>query len=129
MKSLLAVMAISMIAAGQTLAQTAPSGAPVGRFDLIIDHQKIIEQGAAESDTRAGQDERRAKQKLRQSKKWTEMERIEQQGVERLDLSQKAPGKLQLEPVLGNRRQAGNPVKHNEDLDKKSVGIDFTLDF
>ena len=97
---------------------------------MIIDYQGIIETSDPEAAKRDQEQERRKQDKLRQSIKWTEMERIERQGGERADLSQKAPGsKLKLAPVLGNRRQAGNPLKYNQDVNKKAVGLDFTLDF
>ena len=124
-----------MLAAVSAAAQTAPqggttSGAAAPRLDMIIDYQGIIETSDPEATKRDQDQERRKQDKLRQSIKWTEMERIERQGGERADLSQKAPGsKLKLAPVLGNRRQAGNPLKYNQDVNKKAVGLDFTLDF
>ena len=140
MKSYLVILSVAMLAAVSAAAQTAPQGgtmsggttpgAAAPRLDMIIDYQRIIESSDPEAGKRAEEQQRRKQDKLRQSTKWTEMERIERQGGERADLSQKAPGgKFKLQPVLGHRRQAGNPAKYNQDLDKKSVGLDFTLDF
>ena len=145
MKSYLAILSVSMLAAVSAAAQAAPQGgttsggttsggmtpgAAAPRLEMIIDYQRIIESSDPEAGKRAEEQQRRKQDKLRQSTKWTEMERIERQGGERADLSRKAPGgKFKLQPVLGHRRQAGNPAKYNQDLDKKAVGLDFTLDF
>ncbi len=98
-------------------------------LDLVIDYGAALDREPEARDRPRMWPRLDVLDRLRQSAKWRRMEIVEEQGGERADLSRRAAGKLKVAPVLGNRRQAGNPVRYNDDLNEKAVGIDFTLDF
>ncbi len=101
-------------------------------LDTIVDYQAIIDESEKSRPPETSRPPELTRRPLRgiDPKKRDLMRRIDEQGGERANLSRPAGGGFMMKPVLGRRRQDGNPPKLDLDLQpRKAVGLDFTLDF
>jgi hypothetical protein len=130
-KTVLSFILALVLGAASAGAQSADQmKAPTRGLDTIIDYHAIIEDGDADSGkTEPPPPPQIIPDSLRQSPKWWRMERIDEQGGERADLSRRTGPKTRFDPVLGHREQTGNPTKIDDDLDKKAVGVDLKFEF
>jgi len=108
-------------AASQTTGETPGPG---GGLNMSIESSAVIEpeKPAAEPPKPAADP--------RQSPEWQRMERIEAQGGERADMSEALNKKLSVNPVIGGRRQAGNPERPGDDVKRRlPFGLEFMREF
>jgi len=106
-------------------AQNSPLG---GGLDMTIKPSDAL--GAESEAGRPAAEEEERKDVIRGSEKWRRMERIEAQGGERADLSKRSSRDVKMSPVIGGRRQAGNPERYGDDVKRRvPFGLEFMREF
>lgn len=113
------------ISADTVHSQTAPFE---GGLDMTIELHDALEPDRGEElpADPPSQDDKQ----LRNSDKWRQMERIEAQGGERADLSRRTSKDVRMSPVVGGRRQAGNPERFGDDAKPRlPFGLEFMREF
>ena len=117
------------MAGAPALSQTPATEAPrSGGLNIIIDYGAAIERTAPENASPDATESERSEgpdQKQRRR-----LERIDAQGGERADFSRPARPNFQMNPVIGGRRQAGNPRRAGDDIQRRlPFGLEFMREF
>ena len=118
---------VAVLICGDAFGQTPTVDPPQG-LDMTIDPRTVIDRDEFEelpsaAETDGGDD-------IYHSEKWRRMERIQAQGGERADMSRPASKNFKMNPVIGGRRQSGNPVRPGADAKPRlPFGLDFTREF
>ncbi|MBG03074.1 MAG: hypothetical protein CMM59_03240 [Rhodospirillaceae bacterium] len=115
------VMSALLLSGEKAAAQTPNQG---GGLNMSLESSIVIEPEAPV------EEQKKPAAIPHQSPEWQRMEQIEAQGGERADMSEALNKKLRVNPVIGGRRQAGNPRRPGDDVKRRlPFGLEFMREF